>query len=414
MPTPDARARRAASAALLVLFALLVSLRMPEIWIKGRFWAEEGNSFLYHAAVSSWPAALFWSFGGYLNLAANAAALLAWHLPLALAPYLTITTGLLAQLVPPLILLTARDAWLQPLPIRALALALILLIPGSEETWLQTLHVQFHLTLAAALILGLDTAGPRWLRRAILVLAPLCGPGAIALVPLFALRALLDRSRERTWQTAALTAAAALQLGLFYVPQPRRELGIHPVLYSASLFVKHVALPYLGLRPAQKAGTALAAALAHDRIPRLACLATLAYFAAFLATAIRAQSRTALSFLAAGLALALIGLAGGLGSPADKLSYLAGARYAFVPQALFGLALLALATTPGPRTRLLFLPIAWLLTLGALNYPNPWPYIADGPAWRREVALWHQDPGHLLRLWPPGWTVGLPQPPRAP
>ena len=127
------------------------------IVVAGRFWAEEGQHFFEDAWFMAPLPALFTSFGGYLNLVANAAAVLArWLMPLRLAPYLTISTGLFFQLCPPLLVLGARDAWLQPFNVRCSAWLLLLLVPASEEIWLQTLHCQFELSLCCAIILALD------------------------------------------------------------------------------------------------------------------------------------------------------------------------------------------------------------------------------------------------------------------
>ena len=107
---------------MLAIYAAMICLRMPRIIITGRFWCEEGNIF-YHDAWTLPPgAALFHSFGGYLNLFANGATLAArWLLPVALAPYLTIAMALLVQLCPLLLVSTARDAWLRPAWIRVCA-----------------------------------------------------------------------------------------------------------------------------------------------------------------------------------------------------------------------------------------------------------------------------------------------------
>src|SRR3978361_639414 len=82
-------------ALVLILFAALVCLRMPEIVIKGRFWAEEGRYFYHDAWVMPPLQALLAPVGGYLNIVANASTLAArWLLPLRLAPYLTIAAAL--------------------------------------------------------------------------------------------------------------------------------------------------------------------------------------------------------------------------------------------------------------------------------------------------------------------------------
>ena len=50
--------------------ALLICLRMPEIVIRGRFWAEEGVVFFHNAWTLPWSKALLTPLGGYLPLIA--------------------------------------------------------------------------------------------------------------------------------------------------------------------------------------------------------------------------------------------------------------------------------------------------------------------------------------------------------
>lgn len=202
-------------ALLLLLLAVLVCARMPEVLLKGRFWAEEGSVVFANAFAMRPLTALFNSYGGHLNLVANAATRAASRaMPLAAAPYLTIAVGLFFQLLPPGLLLTARDTWLRPLRTRLAGMLLILLVPASEEVWLQTLHCQFHLTLACAILLAIAAPGGRAAiaPAAILLPAPLCGPGAIVLLPLFVLRAAADRDARRRLQGLVLAGGSAIQL----------------------------------------------------------------------------------------------------------------------------------------------------------------------------------------------------------
>src|SRR5205085_770117 len=78
--------------------------------------------------------------------------------------------------------------------------------------------VQFHLGLAAAVVLATDAdlrPAMRVFRLALLALAPLSGPPAIILLPLFAARALVDRSAARGLEFAVLALGAGLQIALF-------------------------------------------------------------------------------------------------------------------------------------------------------------------------------------------------------
>jgi hypothetical protein len=385
---------------------------MPQIMIIGRFWAEEGHVFFARAWDMPPAQALFTPFGGYLNLLANAAPLLArWILPLPFAPYLTIAIALLVQLCPPLLLLTARDAWLQPRHIRLAALLLVLLVPASEEIWLQTLHCQFELTLCCAIILSLDITPGKiaLLRLGLLALAPLCGPTAIALVPLFMLRTIIDRSRGRAIQTATLCLAAAIQLLLFFRAVPGRGYSFNPFLLLCVLTVRHLETPFLGVLHAEMVAAAIHARLAAGYIPRRATVLPILAFGALAVTTLwHRHARAARWLYGAAALIAAASYFGAIGGASALIDARIGERYTFVPQALLGLTLLALAATTQRWTaRTSWFAVVWLLTVGAWEFVHPWPLISDGPAWRKEVALWRADPAHALQIWPAGWSVKL-------
>ena len=396
----------------LVAFAAIVCLRMPQIIISGRFWAEEGREFFHNAWIMPPTQALFTAYAGYLNLLASASALIAcWTLPLPYAPYLTILIALLVQLCPPLLLLNARDRWLQPRHIRLAALLLVLLVPASEEIWLNTLCCQFELTLCCAIILALDVTFGRmaWVALAILALAPLCGPTAIVLIPLFVLRTILDRSRIRAIQTATLTATAAIQLLLFFHAVPGRAYSLDPFVLLCVLSVRHIELPFLGVSHADIVATLIRARLTAGYIPKWATLLPIILFGSLAAATLWHRcARSARWLLGAAAMIAAISYCGALGGAATLIDARTGARYSFVPQALLALALLAVAATSHRWTaRASGFAVVWLLAVGAWEFVHPWPLISKGPAWRKEVALWQADPSHALEIWPSGWSVML-------
>jgi hypothetical protein len=200
-------------------FAALLLARIPDASLHGRLWVEEGQNFYPQAATLPWYRALLMPYGGYLNLIANAAPVLARHLvSLEYVPWVTTAAGLLFQCCPAILLATARDSWLRPLPVRLMSLLILATVPRAAEVWLQTLHSQFHLALCCALILSLDVPArsAAWFSILVLILAPLCGLAPVALVPLFLLRAAFEKSPGRLWQAGSLTAAAACQMLFFY------------------------------------------------------------------------------------------------------------------------------------------------------------------------------------------------------
>ena len=406
--------RRAGTAErwLLVLgFAMLVCLRMPGILLHGRFWAEEGTYFFRETWQAPWQQALLMPIGGYLNLVANLAAILARHLTrLEYAPYVTTGVALLFQACPAIVLATSRADWLQRRAVLITALLIIATLPVSEEVWLNSLHSQFHLMLCAALILALplERGGRAAFHVALLLLGPLCGPGGAFLVPLFLLRALLDRSSGRLLQAGVLGVPAAAQILLFYTATPSRSYGIGLPLLLCVLFVRNIVVPFLGRTGSLDVAARVQAGLAAGH-PPVAPMLVVLLVAAALAVAFRRRARPepAWLFLAGGV-IAALSYYGAIDGRANLLMVGFGQRYVFVPSVLFGLSLLALAATGADRlSAAAWGLVLWLVFVGAHEYFWTDPLIDHGPDWRTEVALWRRDPSHVLAIWPEGWTMEL-------
>jgi len=401
-----------ATPVLLGAFAALICLRMPEIILKGRFWSEEGPIFFVNAWTHTPLHALFFSYGGYLNIAANATTLAArWLMPLELAPYITIAVALLAQLCVPLVLLTTRDGWLQSWPARLAAITLVLVVPDAEEVWLNSLHIQFHLGLCCAIILALQPAAGRvaLMRYAILFFAPLCGPTAIALLPLFIARSLLEPSRPRLAQIAALGAGAAIQLLFFVHRDPLRVYAFNPVLFACTITLRHIVEPFTSPAYAGAIGSAIRTRWAAGFVPHKAVLLPLLVFIPYGALVYRYRQRSPAIWLFAGFVLVAVATYFGARSHLDMLLMTkVDGRYMYVPQALLSLSVLALAAClSGWRAMLAWGVVAWLIVVGAVDYAQPWDLIANGPAWRTEVAAWRADPSHVIQTWPRGWIMGF-------
>lgn len=397
---------------ILLLYAIAICCKMPQIVIKGRFWAEEGAIFYHNAWISTPLCALFISYGGYLNLIANAATLAArWLMPLTLAPYFTICTALVIQLCPPLLLLTAHDAWLRPAPVRAAGLLLLLLVPAADEIWLQTLHCQFELALCCGLILALNAegGGRRWLKYGLLFLAPLCGLAPIALLPLYCVRAMVDRCRERLLQSAALAVGSAIQLILFFHVVSRRAHGVDPAVLLSVVTVRHLAIPFLGPKLADPVAQAIRARIAAGNLPLAAMLLPVLVFGALASAALwHRRSRPAAWLLAASMVIAGATYFGALDGAVTLIDAGFGARYVVAPQALLGLAILAVAaTSSGAIAGISGLAVVWLIMVGAVAYSHPAKGASDGPAWRGEIALWRDDQAHPIEIWPKGWRLTL-------
>lgn len=405
--------------ALLAAFALIVIFRLPHAWVEGRFQDEEATVFLAYAWHHPWLDALFRPFGGYWNLGATATTVLVVELvrsgllPLERAPYVTMIIALAIQLLPAVLILTGRGQWLTERLAVITALLIIAITPGTEEVFFNVLHIQFHLALCAALILALDVPRRRAMRIAygtILILAPLCGPGAIVFLPLFALRWLIERDFGRMMQLGCLAVGAAVQLLLFYGASPVRGHLVDPGTVAAAMFVRLIALPAGGLEAADRAGAAIYGSL-HSGTNGWWWAAAASFLLFGMLILVAAKRRDAAFWLIlSGLSVAAASLSFGMVivNRVSLFIVVEGERYNFLPLVLLGLGLVALAMRPGFRGRgVCALLCTLMLAVGAFCYPWPFPAMARGPSWTAEVRAWRRDHDHPLAVWPIPWKADL-------
>jgi hypothetical protein len=405
--------------ALLVIFALVLVARLPRPWAEGRFLDEEATVFLAYAWHYPWAHALFRPFAGYWNLAANSATVLAVALersgilPLERAPYLTMSLGLAAQLLPAVLILTSRAQWLGGRIAVVTALLLIAATPATEEVSFNVLHIQLHLALCAALVLSFDVPPGRGARigyNLLLFLAPLCGPGVIVILPLFVLRWLLDRDRKRLVQVAALTAGTAVQLLLFYGPSPMRGHLVDPGTIAAAMFVRVIALRFLGPDFANfLAGVIYKSQSSGGMLWWCFAAATALLFFALIVVAARRRD-AALWLVLSSMTVGAVSIGFGMVrvNDADLLGVVSGERYNFIPLVLLGLTLIALAMRPDIRWRQVYVSLCALMLLtGALYFSKTLNSMSNGPSWPAEVRIWRKDHRHPLSVWPRPYVADL-------
>ncbi|NIJ06536.1 hypothetical protein FHS31_000118 [Sphingomonas vulcanisoli] len=409
---------RGQRAALLAGFALLVMLRIPRAWIRGRFQDEEATVFLAYAWHRPWLDALFRPFAGYWNLGASATTLLVARLvkggivALEAAPYLTMTMALAVQLLPAVLILTGSAHWLERRVMVITALLTMAIAPGIEEVFFNVLHIQFHLALCVALILALDSPRRVIVRLGygvLLFAAPLCGPAALAFLPLFALRGWIDRDWRRLDQFIAFAAGGAVQLLFFYGPSPLRGHVLDPGTIAAAIFVRLIAMPALGFGKAELFGNAIVGSqLRGGSGWWWSVAAAVGVFATLLYLATRRKD-AALWLLLSSLSIATVSFGFGMimldrYAPFD----LDAERYTFLPLVLLGLALAVMASRPDWNPRYACaVALLVMLETGVSRYPRPLIGLRDGPSWPAEVAAWRRDHHHPLAVWPRPWKADL-------
>ena len=398
-------------AALILVLSFAISARIPKVWVEGRFWAEEGSIFFQNAWNMTWWEALLSPHANYLNFAGNMAALLAAGLTtLRAAPYVTTTIAIIIQCLPGVLLVTSREKWLKDRLVVVVALIIMVFVPVPEEVWANSTTSYNHLALCAALILAMETRTGvvGIVYGCLLLFAALSGPASWALVPLYALRAGLDRSRPRALQGLTLLSGAIIQL-VFFSSLGERDFGASPSLIGAIVMAKHVLVPLLGhkLAVAPIAKLSFEFQAGHGPLWPLALVVLL--FAISVTAAAFQPSQSPLWFLLASAMLAGTGYMGAIDEKVGLIHNLTGGRHAFAPQVLIGLALLSWTVIHPSRLRMLSgITLAWIVGGGGYNYfvPTSAMFMA-GPDWRQQVAHWRSDPDRPLQIWPTGWSMKL-------
>ena len=413
---------------LLLLTAAGILAREPRLLLEPRLWGEDGSNYYRFAFQNGLLDALLYlplNGAGYYSFAQDAASALTVALvPPEGAAQLFLWLSLLAQLTPALVVLWGRSYVWDTTARRALVCALLVLSPAAGiEVWLNLVIAMNHLGLAALCVLMEDLRPPvsrarTWGLRLLLLVGGLTGPWAVALAPLFVLKALAERTREARVQLGIVLATCAVQGAVVLATLSQgaldRERGtaVPLGLMLDTVTVHHVLRPILGglldrfvelasLRPALRGGSE--PAVYWRGLLLLAPL--LAGAASLLAPPPwRWQRWALLGGLVLSSAVAAVGAYG-----------VAVGRYAFLPGLAVGLLLvdnLGAASTRWQRARrrVSVLLLAVSLAAGAWGWRDHradpgWE--ADYPAWADEVARWRANPDHALVGMPRAFLIPL-------
>jgi len=187
----------------------LIFVRAQDAFIVPQFRAEDGTHFFMQARRLGLES-LSTTCNGYHVLCGRLVALAASHAPPESAPLIYSEAALLAMLGIAVAAMSARAGFRWP-ALAALALALV---PGRGDVFLHLTDVQTVLAAGLGLLLIAREPGSRRQLAGDLVycgLAGLTGPHALVLLPLFALRAALRRSRASLATLGVLLVVGAIQ-----------------------------------------------------------------------------------------------------------------------------------------------------------------------------------------------------------
>jgi len=400
--------------AILAGFVALVLCRMPEILLHGgRFWAEDGLVYFSNAWNEPWYHAWFATYNGYFNVAAGLGTWLALKLGgLAGAPIITAAIALLIQCLPIYVILTHEFPWRRSILATGAAVLLCALAPVMGEVWLNTITGQFHLALFAALLFAapMPTTPLFLFDCAGLVLAVFSGPASCFLMPLFVLRALMQREIKAVIFAAIVFFGFCVQAAIYLadvMPQRGGRLDLPELLSVISLHT--IVLQFSGFGTAQHFAAALSRVHALHQ-PMLAAPLLLLLFYGVVGISIwRARDMVLARLFAASLVITFFSFYEALnGTFAGFMTVVSGQRYAFLPVAANALLVIGLSCASRGISRNLFMALSLvLLIVGVTNYRSGLALFNAGPAWHGQVTAWQRDPANRLNIWPTGWVMNL-------
>ncbi|WP_298215473.1 hypothetical protein [Acidocella sp.] len=408
--------------ALLAGFAGLVLARLPHIAEQGgRFWAEEGVFYFRNAMNLPWWRAWFAVLPDYINLVPALGTWLALRLGgIAHAPLVTGLIALCVQALPPGIILTHDFPWRRSWLGCLVAVALCALPPVTGEVWLNTITSQFHLALAAALILAAPARRGRLLLfdAVVLGLASLSGPATTFLMPLFLLRAAVTRGKADIALGSIVFAGFCIQAALFFAyPQPLRDGNLSLPELCAAVSLHVVTLEFAGFRAALLlSGWMLRQYAGHGFLwPGL--LIVFLFYAAliWIITGCRRHAPALSLLLGAQILFSFISFDKAIGGGFIHLmDVIGGQRYAFAPMVLTGLILTGGACAASGLRRAFCVAALCLGIFTALrDFRAGTELFAEGPDWAGQIAQWRHNPQMVLHVWPAGWVMTLPPPDRS-
>ena len=170
----------------LIAAAAVVS-RRPDVLLNPQFWAEEGSALFAQAYNFGGLHSFVIPQAGYLHTFPRLIAAACLLIPIRLAPLLMNVTGLVVQILPVTVLLSARGAPWGSLLIRFVYAALYLALPNSWEVNVNLTCSQFHLTFLTLLVLlSRPPKSAPWKVFDVLAtfLTGMTGPFAILLLPI--------------------------------------------------------------------------------------------------------------------------------------------------------------------------------------------------------------------------------------
>jgi hypothetical protein len=213
-------------AGLACLTLALVS-RSPDLLLRARFFAEDGQTFYQQAHELGFARSIFLPYAGYLHLFPRLIAGLSLWLPLFYVPLFFDIVALTIQGITAVYICSPRMRKTGPLRLRVVVAFLYLGLPHIGEVWGRLTNSQWHMAVLSFLILIAAAPQSRmgtWFDRVALALGALTGPFSILLLPIALVAAIFRRS-SRTVINLAIVGLGALVQAITMLIHGRPEAG---------------------------------------------------------------------------------------------------------------------------------------------------------------------------------------------
>ncbi len=416
---------------LMVIFVAYA--RLPEVLIEPRFWAEEGAKYFSYAYNHSWLVNLFSPQYGYNTLYNSIATSLAATVPLEQAPVVTTYLAFIVQLSVSTLAIWWDIPLLDTIP-KKFAIALFIQILAYPRIWVTTIGVQYWLCILSMLILLYNHHSRDRkifvLQNCLLAINGLTGILSCLLLPAFAWKSIITKSRRVITQTAILSSCLLVQVAVFlrfYLSNDaslNARFGNFDLLYVLSKMIRFlITVPfyerYIFSSPAGEAldisfrkalSTIIGPAIFSPQynyylLEMLLGLLIVCYL--FFLT-YRKIKQLDTQLLAISILLQLVV------STYFSVNSSGGPRYTFAPSIMILLMIVSAVndkTIPKALRYIAIILVTLSLTTSLMHYRGNMmggvAYDASWPRWKDELKAWHINHDYQIRIWPASWTITL-------
>lgn len=202
---------------ILAVILVLMIIRQPVRFVEPRFWCEEGAVFFSYAFHHNWIETLLMPYIGYYSLLNNLVSAIAVLFPLEYAPFVTIYTSLIVQIIPCAIVIFGNSPFWDTFA-KKLIIAVGITILTFDRMWLTSTYIHFNLAVITFLILlensDVQKTSSKYFYRSLLVIAGLTGTVSCFLTPVYFLKALRTKGKESLIQTIILSLSSLVQIAV--------------------------------------------------------------------------------------------------------------------------------------------------------------------------------------------------------